>query len=391
MMRCLLRTVCLAIPAALLSPGVPLPAQDSRPRPFVEERRQPLEYHGPGREQPDPKGLAEVRIGYFGPDDPCHPEGGDIWLAVNMAIDEANRSGGHQGLPFRVVPAWAEDPWSTGVSLVARMAYEQGVWAIIGGIDGPSTHLAEQVVAKARLTLVSPASTDRTANLANVPWLFSALPGDHLLAPAVAETMMRQVGNAPFAVLAATDHDSHRFLVEFEKRIARSGAAPVCRFEFRPDTGDRAELVRRVLAARPVGIVVIAGARPSARWVKDLRTSGFTGRIFGGPSMGRRAFGDELGGNDPAVFFPRVGIPSPEADSFAEAFRQYHGIHPDFVARYAYESARLLVAAVRKAGLNRARIRDAVRELSPWRGAAATIEWDPLGQNLRWLPGGVQR
>ena len=32
-----------------------------------------------------------------------------------------------------------------------RIVYQDRVWAIIGGIDGPSAHLAEQVVAKARL------------------------------------------------------------------------------------------------------------------------------------------------------------------------------------------------------------------------------------------------
>jgi hypothetical protein len=41
------------------------------------------------------------------------------------------------------------------------------------------------------------------------------------------------------------------------------------------------------------------------------------------------------------------------------------------------------VAAIRKAGLNRARIRDAVRELSGWQGASGVIRWDVLGQNER--------
>jgi hypothetical protein len=40
--------------------------------------------------------------------------------------------------------------------------YEDKVWAIIGGIDGATTHLAEQVAAKAQLTLVNPVATDRS-------------------------------------------------------------------------------------------------------------------------------------------------------------------------------------------------------------------------------------
>jgi len=47
------------------------------------------------------------------------------------------------------------------VAKVARVVYSDKVWAIIGGIDGATTHLAEKVVAKAQLTLVNPSATDR--------------------------------------------------------------------------------------------------------------------------------------------------------------------------------------------------------------------------------------
>jgi hypothetical protein len=43
----------------------------------------------------------------------------------------------------------------------------------------------------------------------------------------------------------------------------------------------------------------------------------------------------------------------------------------------------MLVAAVRKAGLNRERIREAVKSLSPYDGASGRIEWDEFGQNRR--------
>jgi hypothetical protein len=39
--------------------------------------------------------------------------------------------------------------------------------------------------------------------------------------------------------------------------------------------------------------------------------------------------------------------------------------------------------------LNRARIRDAVRELSGWQGASGVIRWDVLGQNERPVRLGV--
>ena len=57
--------------------------------------------------------------------------------------------------------------------------------------------LDEQVVAKARLTLMGPASTDKTVHMANIPWMFSALPGDHLLAPVLGQALLEEGGAQP--------------------------------------------------------------------------------------------------------------------------------------------------------------------------------------------------
>lgn len=366
----------LFIPAA---PTLDSAEQNGSQRPFFEARKQQPEYAGPGREDPEPKDLTEVRIGYFGPSDPAHPDGGDIWQAVNLAIVEANAEGGYRGLPFRLVPGWAENPWGNGVNQVTRMAYLDGVWAIIGGIDGPSAHLAAQVVAKARLTLINPASSDKTVNLANVPWVFSASPGDQLLAPVVGEALLQEAGDKTFVVVAATDHDSHQFLIELEKYFARRHAAPSYRFEFQSGRQDHADMARQAVAAKPKAVALVAGARDSASLLTALRKEGYVGKVFGGPAMGRRLFLERLEGG--GVFFPLADDPRSEVKRFGKAFAERFGFPADFAAAHAYESTRMLVSAIRAAGLNRARICDALRQLSPWTGAAARIQWDSLGQN----------
>jgi branched-chain amino acid transport system substrate-binding protein len=347
--------------------------------PFYDAGKQESAYNGPGREDPEPIGLKEVRIGYFGPSDPKHPEGGDLWLAVNQAIEEANAQGGYRGLPFRLIQAWAENPWSNGAGLIVRMAYVDRVWAVIGGIDGVTTHLAETVVAKARVTLISPGSTDKTVNLANVPWMFSALPGDHLLAPALGQALLKDIGNGTFVVIASSGHDSHLFAQELDKYLSTKGRAPAFSYVLESGKAEDQVLSRRVMKAQPAAIVVVADARSSAQIVNAMRRQGFKGKVFGGPAMGRRSFQEGLISRDSGVYFAYPA--GAQADAFSRSFAARHGFHPDYAARCGYETARLLVAAVRRAGLNRARIRDAVRDLSPWQGVAAKIEWDGLGRN----------
>jgi branched-chain amino acid transport system substrate-binding protein len=80
------------------------------------------------------------------------------------------------------------------------------------------------------------------------------------------------------------------------------------------------------------------------------------------------------------VIVPVLGdIPA----AFRASFVDRYGSSPDYAAAHGFDAAMLLVTAIRKAGLNRAKIRDAVRELSPYPGITGRIEWDAMGQNRR--------
>ena len=68
---------------------------------------------------------------------------------------------------------------------------------------------------------------------------------------------------------------------------------------------------------------------------------------------------------------------------FAVSFRTHFGQEPDYAAALSFDATRLLIAATRQGGLNRARIREALIQLSPWQGIAGPIQWDGTGQNVR--------
>lgn len=351
--------------------------------PFFDRRQLPLMYAGPGRETPEPENLAEVRIGYFGPDDPAHPEAGDLWCAAVLAIEQANQQGGYQGKPFRLVARWSDNPWTGGAAHVTQMVYADGVWAIVGGIDSASTHLAEQVTTKARLPLVCASNTDRTANSAIVPWMFSLLPGNQVQAPDLVAELATRVGRTPFVVITGEDHDSRSFMAELNRSLAKKGLAPQFQFIYRPTGGNQANLAHRVLDSEPAAVVLVADALGSARLVCEIRAAGFQGEIFGGPAMGRRRFVEEAGPACEGAILPLLLTPGKRWPAFEDTFQKQYQRSPDFAAAGTYDAVQLLVAAVRQAGLNRARIGDALRGLSPWDGVAGSVRWDPLGGNIR--------
>ena len=366
--------------AALLLAGVVGAAE---PKPFFNLRQQRPEYSGPGGDTSDADNIQEVRLGYFGPADPAHPDGGDLWHAAQLAIEEANAQGGYHGKPFRLLSAWSENPWGTGVAQLTRLVYEQKVWAIIGGIDGPSTHLAEQVTVKTRLTLISPVATDKTVNLTNVPWMFSLVPGDHLQAPLLADAIQHEVARGSFVLVSADDHDSRLFAKELSQQFRKRKLAPQFHFKHNAATGDPARLADRVVHTQPATVVIIAGACDSARLLRAIRTAGFAGPVFGGPSFGRQRFLQEAGPAAQGARFPLLYSPSDPPSAFHTTFSKRFRHPPDYATAHTYDAVRLLLQAIRTAGLNRARVRDAVRSLSPWPGVTGTIRWDPTGSVIR--------
>jgi ABC-type branched-subunit amino acid transport system substrate-binding protein len=381
------RLIAALVLALWAAPHGPAGANDAArpdpPRPFFEARAQRAEYAGPGREDPEPTEIDEVRIGYFGPSDPSHPLGGGMWLAAVMAIDDANREGGYRGIPFRLVPTWSDTPWGTGVAELARAVYSEGLWAVIGSIDGAATHLAEQVVAKARLTLVSPASTDKTVNLANVAWMFSCLPADDALARALAPAIVERVARGSFVLLSATDHDSHHAAEELRSRLSRDGVTPTQLLEFEPGRTDFSSIVGGVKASGAGVAVVVAGPLDSARAVSALRHADPELAIFGSHAMGRHEFLDAAGSDAEGAVYPTACDPAVLSDSFVVEFTALTGRRPDCTTAQTYDATRIVIEAIRDAGLNRARIRDAVRALAQLQGVSGTIDWDSLGQNER--------
>jgi len=367
---------------AVWGTGGPAAAQQpdpARPVPHFDARQVTPEYVGPVDPHVDAATLAEIRIGYFGPSDPAHPLYGNLWRAAERAIADANRRGGYAGKPYRLLPVWSENPWGSGVKQLTQLVYRDRVWALVGGVDGPTTHLAEQVVVKARLALVSPVSTDKTVNLTNVAWMFSLAPHDRLVAEALsAELAQRAAAAARRLVLVTTnDHDAYLLTRELRRALAEHRVLVQHQFEYAPQSRASDALVRECLAAQPDEVLVIANPLDSLDLVRALRQAGFPGRIYGGPAFGRAPFVRQVGDAAGELVFPQLHAPQSPAEVASS-----DGCD-DYAALQTYDAVQLVTAAIEQAGLNRVAIGQALRDLSPLVGQSGRIEWDAPGSNSR--------
>jgi branched-chain amino acid transport system substrate-binding protein len=397
--------LCLAAvghPLFVHAASSPTPNQ---PQPFLHLRQSTLDYHGPDT---DLTNLTELRIAWFGPTNLNDPLTGDLWWAANLAIHEANNQRcriadpepknrnisieSERSLPFRLVPVWSEDPWGSGASQLVRMVYEQQPLALIGSVDSASTHLAEQIATKANLPLVSPISTDPSITLAGVSWMFSCAPSDAAIARALADDVLATVIGAEdrLVLLVSTDHESRMVATEVLKQLHRHHRSPGFCFTVPAGSRDFSSQIPAWIAASPAAVIILAGVDDAARLTLTLRNlfplqhGSSTCQIFGSHSMGRRSFLDLVGQVAEGVRFPLLVPQDPENPALSEFIARFsaeRGRTPDYTALLAYDAMRLLIEAIHQAGPNRARIRLALAQASPWSGIAGPITFDGTGQN----------
>jgi branched-chain amino acid transport system substrate-binding protein len=371
------------------APGRTAAAQDDPP--YRKSSPEPLDFRGAGREKPEPE-VDEVLLGWFGPGDPGHPEFGDYWRGAVVALEQENSAGGYRGRHFRLEPAWSESPWKAGVVDVARLVNGRGAWAVVGGIDGTTTHLAVQLALKSRFLLLSPGSTDVTSDDANVPWLFSLPPADDAVAGVLAQALsggssagggVSEGTAGAIAIAAGTDHDSHESLVALRRVLAERRMSPAALVEVPTEAPDVSGVAAQLLRARPRTLVVLARPRLAAGVVSAARQAGFGGTAVGGPGCSVAAFARAAGASAEGVLAPALVEDGSDAAGFAGEFEARWHEPPDAAARLGYDAVRVVAEAVRRAGLNRARIRDAVRALAPWTGASGAVAWNARGRNQR--------
>ena len=341
---------------------------------------------------------AGIRVGYFGPFQSDHDTDTSAWLAAEMAREDV---AGEclDGRILKLAPSWSDSPWTGGAAGLTDLIFRQQAVGIICGMDGEATHLAETLVAKAHIPLLSAVSTAKSVNLANVPWTFSVLPGDHLIAPRLAVRLAASARS--LAVISGPDHDSRGFWQELRPhlpadRIILAGLWTVQGIGTEEERS-LSEIAAKIVAASPDCVLVTAKPNSAGRAVAALRAAGYSGLIATDARGGRRAFLESAGDWAEGIICPLVVQPSDKLVDWFTRFESRFDRKADYAAAAAYDASCILFRAAIRASspqepfVDRANIVLAIRGLSPYSGITGRIEWDDLGANRRHAEVGVIR
>jgi branched-chain amino acid transport system substrate-binding protein len=373
-------------------------------KPYDLNYTHPNIYSGAGRDIPEPKNVTEVRIGFFGPIE-HNPEsvfGLRMLHGAQMAVEEANAHGGYGGKPFKLMlhndydnwqakTVYGEerptDPtiWGSASNETVKMVYDDQDWAIFGSISSESTHIMLRVALRAEIPIVNSASTDPTIPETYIPWYFTDLQDDRVQSLTLARHIFTELGMKRVALLRVNSRYGRFGVLKFRDAARRLGHPVVIEQKFLPGDTDFTRELKIIQSSRTDAIVLWTDEIPAANILKQMRALGMKQRVFGsyrtvGPELLTEA-GPAAEGFE-AVFPYDPTRKDPRWLEFNQRFTARFNEPPEQFASLAYDAMNELLNSICKAGLNRARIHDALADIEQYDGVTGHMIFDPNQKNV---------
>ncbi len=372
--------------------------------PYYLNYTHPNIYSGAGRDIPTPKDITEVRIGFYGPieHNPDQVFGLRMLHGAQLAIEDANSHGGYGGKPFRLMlhndydnwqakAVYGEerptDPtiWGSASNEAVKMIYDDKDWAIFGSISSESTHIMLRLALRAEIPIVNSASTDPTIPETYVPWYFTDLQDDRVQTFTLARRINTELGLKRVGILRVNNRYGRMGVPKFRDASRRLGHPVVIEQKYMPGDTDFSRQLRVIRGSRTDAIVLWADESEAAAILKQMRALGMKQRVFGsyrtlGPTLLAEA-GPAAEGFE-AVFPYDPTRKDPKWLDFNRRYEARFHEEPGQFASLAYDAMDMLLDSICKAGLNRARIHDALADIQEYDGVTGHMVFDPNQKNV---------
>ena len=363
-------------------------------------------YSGAARDIPDPdlKDLTEIRIGFLGPIDK-NPEqifGQRMLNGAQLAVDDANARGGYCGKPFKLLPRndydnWqakavygderptSQEIWGAASNQAVKMVYDDQDWAIFGSISSESTHILLRLALRAEIPIVNSASTDPTIPETYIPWYFTDLQDDRVQANTLARHIYDELKLKRVALLRVNNRYGRFGSPKFKDASQRLGHPLALEQRFPAETTDFRRELRAIEDSRVDGIVLWTDQAQTAMILKQMHELGMKQKVFGS----YRTIGDDLiaQAGDVAEGFEAVfPYDASRTDARWQKFKGDYALKyrekPEQFASLAYDAMSVLLSSICEAGLNKARIMDALAQVYEYDGVTGHMVFDTNSKNI---------
>ena len=302
---------------------------------------------------------------------------------VGYAVDEVNKKGGISGKKINLLVL---DNQSTpiGSTLAAKQAAAANVVAIVGP-DWSSHSLAvARVAQEVGIPMISSLSTNPEVTKVG-DYIFRICFTDDFQGRVIAK-FARQDLNVTTAVIFVdvTSDYSLKLSEIFRENFEPLGGRVLFELEYKIKQREFGEEIMKAVKAN-ADVIFIPGHDESGLIVKQIQDAGSASVLIGGDGWSTPAFFRKGGSELKHGFYSTHWSAHVDTDQSRAFVKKYHILEdPDDNIALGYDAMMLLAAAISRAkSTDRKKIRDAIANISAFKGVTGTISFNEHGDPVK--------
>ncbi len=307
--------------------------------------------------------------------------GVDVRRGAELAVAEINEARGINGQRVELVVEDDAGIPERGSDAARRLIVADKVAAIVGSVDPAVNQATMEVAKEAQTVQLSPVDAADVSTQSGNPFYFRLGTKDSDLARMLARYAGKRYRNIS-VIFDTTTWDAYGVQALINELSAGGNPA----ISIHPHASKAADFGAAVYESQRAGagaVIIWATGGDAAAMVRHMRTVGFKADVVGGPGLAMRSFpvlARELA--DGAVFGDTLAPDKPKAKRFIDTYEKAYvePLNVDWAAK-SYDSVSILSEGLKRAGLARHRLKDALETITNFEGVSG-----PSGAKLGFSP-----
>jgi branched-chain amino acid transport system substrate-binding protein len=304
--------------------------------------------------------------------------GTDIRNGAEMAVQEVNAKGGVLGRRIELIAGDDKGDPREGIT-VANKLVQSGVVGVVGHLNsGISIPTSKEVYAPAKVTMISPASTNPELTRRGLKNVFRTIGRDDQQGKDAAD-YARKAGFKTAIILHNKNAYGQGLAEVFRANFERGGGRVLMFDGIQTGDKDFTPVLTRVKAKNPDLLFFGGEYQDGGLLCAQTRKTGLKAPFMGGDGLfdplfiklaGKRASEGVI------VTFP----PFDKAGTFAKTYKSKYGSEPGAYSGYSYDATKVLLDAIRRAGKpDRSAVMAQVAKTKGFKGVTGTITFNAQG------------
>ncbi len=299
---------------------------------------------------------------------------------IQLAFDEANASGGVNGKKLEMVFEDDQGTPEKAKTVISKLISQDKVVAVLGEVASSNSLAAAPVAQEAKIPMITPSSTNPKVTEVG-DYISRVCFIDPFQGSVMAKFAANSLKAKTAAILGDNSSDYSKGLTQFfEEEFTKLGGKVITKQTYAQKDQDFKAQLTQMRDQKPDVIYVPGYYGEVGIIAKQARELGMNQPLLGGDGWDSPELW-KLGGASlkPAYISNHYSAdnPAPEIQNFVKNYKAKFNVAPDSLAALAYDSAKVLIDAIKRAGgTESAKLKDAINATKNFAGVTGTINLD---------------